>query len=140
SVYPLKYIRLYLGVNLKANIKFLQIATILFAGFFTALGGMLKDAPYEGFYPRKFFRSPFFSFLVGFSLLWLFPHIKGTVLLLCVFGGERIVSECYKKIVRGRIPGKFKTAKRNEAWRRLRVALLPIYAFNVMLFFLLMFI
>jgi hypothetical protein len=44
-----------------------------------------------------------------------------------VAGGERIISEFYKKIYKGRIPGKFKQKKFSKVWMRERKKLLVLY-------------
>ncbi len=68
----------------------------IIAGFITAIGGALKDAPHEGFQLAKFFRSLVIAIAIGLLLASLFPHSEGMILLLAIFGGERIVSEFYK--------------------------------------------
>lgn len=106
---------------------------LLLAGFAPAFGGMLKDAPYEGFELLKFFRSPLVSLLVGLSLLQLFPSIALNYFLFGVWGGERLISEFYKKIMKGNIPGKFKadtSHRRNEMWATQRVNLLVPYGLS----------
>ncbi|NHK32446.1 MAG: hypothetical protein FK730_13915 [Asgard group archaeon] len=108
-----------------------KIYLILITGFFCALGGMTKDAPHEGFSLLKFFRSPVVSIIVGVGIYFLFPDIYGKFFVLAIAGGERIISEFYKKIVRGRVPGKFKQKEFNEIWMRQRKNLLFLYAFNI---------
>ena len=88
-----------------------KVFIIFIIGILIALGGMLKDAPYEGFNLVKFFRSPVVAIAIGFLLLILFPNISGKYFLLATAGGERILSEFYKKIFQGRIPGTFKQRK-----------------------------
>jgi len=73
---------------------------ILFAGLITALGGMGKDAPYEGFEPLKFWRSPFLALLGGVPILLVVDNPDHKIFLLSVFGLERIFSEFYKKFIR----------------------------------------
>lgn len=104
---------------------------ILSIGLFIALGGMLKDAPYEGFDLIKFFRSPIVAIGVGLVLIYLFPSIESKYLLLATAGGERIVSEFYKKILKGRIPGKFKEKEFDSKWLSKRKFLLPFYVLNI---------
>lgn len=108
-----------------------KIYLILIIGFFIALGGMLKDVPYEGFDKIKFFRSPLVAIIVGVSILFLFPDISGKYFLLSVAGGERIISEFYKKIFRGRVPGKFKQKKFNKTWKKQRKKLLLLYFLDI---------
>ncbi len=108
-----------------------KIYLTLTIGFFIALGGMLKDAPYEGFDKIKFFRSPLVAIIVGLSINFLFPHISGKYFLLAVAGGERIVSEFYKKIYKGRVPGKFKSEEFNKVWMKEREKLLVLYFLDI---------
>lgn len=113
---------------------------ILVTGFFIALGGMLKDAPHEGFDKIKFFRSPLVAIIVGLSINFLFPGISGKYFLLSVAGGERIISEFYKKIFRGRIPGKFKQKEFNKIWMKQRKKLLVLYFLDIIGLIILVFI
>ncbi len=106
----------------------------LLAGLVTGFGGMLKDAPYEGFHLKKFFRSPIIAIVIGIILEHSFPLTHNMVVLLAIFGGERIVSEFYKKILMGRIPGKFKdTLPQNKFWEQKRKWLLPLYVVDIAL-------
>jgi hypothetical protein len=104
-----------------------KIYITIIIGVFAALSGALKDAPYEGFNLITFFRSPAIAIVLGILLSILFPAITGKFLLLAIAGGERIVSEFYKKIFRGRIPGKFKQIEFNENWKEKRKWPLIIY-------------
>jgi hypothetical protein len=117
-----------------------KINLIFIIGFFVALTGMLKDAPFEGFNLVKFFRSPIIAVIVGILLLTLFPAISGKYFLLATAGGERIISEFYKKIFRGRIPGKFKDKEFNKTWQNKRKLLLFIYGLNIIGLIILIFI
>ena len=108
-----------------------KIYLTLIIGIFIALGGMLKDAPFEGFDLVKFFRSPIVAIIIGILLLILFPTISGKYFLLAIAGGERIISEFYKKIFRGRIPGKFKQKEFNKIWQDKRRLLLFLYALDI---------
>lgn len=108
-----------------------KIYLILVMGFFIAIGGTLKDAPYEGFDIIKFFRSPLIAIIVGFGINFLFPNISGKYFLLSIAGGERIISEFYKKIFRGRIPGKFKQKEFNKIWMKQRKKILVLYFLNI---------
>ncbi len=112
------------------EIKINLYAALILAGFAPALGGMLKDAPYEGFELLKFFRSPVVGLIVGLIILKLFPGIALNHFLFAVWGGERLISECYKKIIRGNTPGKFKADAahpKNANWVKQRVNLLVPY-------------
>lgn len=74
------------------------------AGTLCALGGSLKDAPYEGFSPKKFMRSPVVGLFMGLvSILFT----SDPILTLCFCGyTERVIVEGYK-ILRAAKPGKF---------------------------------
>jgi hypothetical protein len=74
------------------------------AGTITSLGGALKDCPYEGFYPLKFFRSITVGTLGGITSI----YFTGNPILAFTFaiGFERMIVECYK-IIRAQRPGKF---------------------------------
>lgn len=108
-----------------------KIYLTLIIGVFIALSGMLKDAPFEGFDLIKFFRSPIVAVIVGIFLLFLFPDVSGKYFLLAIAGGERIISEFYKKIFRGRIPGKFKQKEFNKTWQDKRKSLLFLYVLDI---------
>ncbi len=69
--------------------------------------------------------------IIGFSLMVLFPSISGKYFLLAIAGGERIISEFYKKILWGRVPGKFKEKRFNKNWQNKRKLLLFLYAFDI---------
>lgn len=90
------------------NSSFNPIWVISFAALSPAITGALKDAKYEGFYPLKFFRTPLVSAILGLFLINFYPQLESRHLLFSVWGGERIISEFYKKILRGNVPGKFK--------------------------------
>lgn len=113
----------YITFNL--NLIFLFVIAV----FVPALGEMIKDAPYEGFYPFKFLRSPIIVLLVGLFLFKFFPMYEQKYLLFALWGGERIISECYKKILKGNIPGKFKRDVHhhiNYSWKvRRKLVLIP---------------
>lgn len=108
---------------------------IFLAGFVTAMGGMMKDAPYEGFEKLKFFRSPFLAMVAGLILLFRFDNPDPKIFTLAIFGFERILSEFYKKIYNGKIPGKFsKKITKNSWWLENRKRLvLPSYIANIIL-------
>jgi len=108
-----------------------KIYLTLVIGFSIALGGMLKDASHEGFDKIKFFRSPLVAIIVGLGINFLYPDISGKFFLLSVAGAERIISEFYKKIFRGRIPGKFKEKEFNKMWVKQRKKLLVLYFFDI---------
>ena len=74
------------------------------AGLICSLGGALKDSPYEGFYPLKFFRS----MIVGTCAGAVSYYFTANPILAFTFSGyvERMAVEGYK-IVRAQKPGKF---------------------------------
>ena len=76
----------------------------LLAGCISACGGAYKDAPYEGFKPLTFLRSP----IVGLGCGWVTHYFTGNfvVAVLCSGHLERIAVEGWK-IVRCKKPGKF---------------------------------
>ena len=76
----------------------------LLAGLICSLGGALKDSPYEGFHPVKFFRSILVGLAAGILSCWFTDR---PILAFCFSGYvERACVEGYK-IVRARKPGKF---------------------------------
>lgn len=118
----------YTSFNL--NLTVLYVIAVLTP----ALGGMSKDAPYEGFAKFKFFRSPMVVLLVGFFLLKFFPGYEQKYLLFALWGGERIISECYKKILSGHTPGKFKVNANyhlKRSWEKERKILLILYLLSL---------
>lgn len=117
-------------VNFEINL----VVLFLIAAFFPALGGMIKDAPYEGFETLKFFRSPIVVLVVGYLLFRGFPEYSQKYLLFSLWGGERIISEFYKKILNGKIPGKFKRDVRHHikhVWKEKRRFLLIPYTMTI---------
>ena len=74
------------------------------AGLICSLGGALKDSPFEGFQPLKFFRS----MIVGTCAGVLSCLFTTNPILAFTFSGyvERMAVEGYK-IVRAQKPGKF---------------------------------
>lgn len=75
------------------------------AGLLTAMGGALKDSPYEGFYPLKLFRSIIVGTIGGTLSLYF---TRNVILTFCFSGYfERFFVEGYK-ILRAQMPGKFK--------------------------------
>jgi len=68
------------------------------AGLAVAIGGAIKDAPYEGFEVKKFIRSPIIGAIAGAILYSKFPDLHPAVGFTSVIGIERIVVEMYKLI------------------------------------------
>jgi hypothetical protein len=120
----------FMTTNFEINL----LIIFIIASFLPALGGMMKDAPYEGFYPIKFFRSPFVILVVGFLLINNFSTFDQKYLLFSAWGGERLISEFYKKILNGKIPGKFKRDIHHHikhSWKVERKILLIPYTMTV---------
>ncbi len=80
------------------------------AGLAVAIGGAVKDAPYEGFDLRTFLRSPVIGALEAPLLAYIFPDSSNALIFLSTIGFERLTIELYK-IYRAQqakyIPGKF---------------------------------
>ena len=85
-------------------------------GLFICSGGAYKDAPFEGFDPRKFFRSAIVLALSSPFIYLLGPMELG--FLIYTFGGlERLLVEYYKSFVVRSVPGKFRPdLQRIEDW------------------------
>lgn len=75
------------------------------AGSACACGGAIKDAPYEGFKTRVFFRSPIIGACCGL-LLGIVAQQGAIVAFLCAGYMERLVVEGWK-LLRAKAPGKF---------------------------------
>jgi uncharacterized membrane protein len=75
-------------------------------GSFTCLGGAYKDAPFEGFILRKFFRSVVVLLPVA-PLLYLLGPMPFGFLIYMAGGVERMLVEYYKTFARPRA-GKFR--------------------------------
>ena len=129
-------IAILLALFYVVDLRVPNVILLVFISIIPAIGGAAKDAPYEGFSPVKFLRTPVVSLAVGVFLIWVFPNLDPKFFLVAVPGGERIISECYKKIIRNKIPGKFKQSLRiNEIWRQKRQKLLFAYALNILALF-----
>jgi hypothetical protein len=80
------------------------LAISIVSGLFTAAWGAFKDAPYEGFNPRSFWRSVAFSIAI-FAIVAMILHGEVTrlyafQLFFLVMGLERIAIEIYKPCFR----------------------------------------
>jgi len=84
---------------------FIGVAVGFLSGLAVALGGAIKDSPYEGFDPVKFIRSPVIGAIEGGAINSVLP-LHPAVLFLSVIGAERITTETYK-LLRAKIPMKF---------------------------------
>ena len=75
------------------------------SGSAVAVGGAIKDAPYEGFDTIRFIRSPVIGAVVGLVTGRLLTN-NPLLIFLIVIAIERIITESYK-LGRGNMPGKF---------------------------------
>ena len=80
------------------------------SGLAVAIGGAIKDAPYEGFDLATFVRSPIIGAVEGPILDRVFKSPNGWLLALATIATERITTESYK-LIRAqktlKAPGKF---------------------------------
>jgi hypothetical protein len=110
----------------------------LFGGFMEAIGGSWKDAPFEKFFPLKFFRSPTAGLLWGLIL-----SLKQTnlgILFIAILGADRMIIELYKGFIKGMKSGKFKTAGIVFAdWGKKRKLFVAPYIFTWLFFIILWF-
>ena len=79
-------------------------------GLLVAIGGALKDAPYEGFDAATFMRSPVIGSVWGVVLGTALPRVPPVVVGLSTIGLERVTIETMK-VGRARagtyVPSKF---------------------------------
>ena len=103
------------------------LAGLLF-GIGVALAGAYKDGWIEGFFPRKFFKSPALGVFGG--LLVSFHTSRVGLLVLGSIAVERMLNELLFKVLRpGYVPGKFKVVSpRAPEWVARRRWLLAPYA------------
>ena len=78
----------------------------LASGLSVAIGGAIKDAPYEGFNLLKFLRSPIIGLVEGAVISKLITNVNPYLLYFSVIGTERITTETYK-LLRATKPMKF---------------------------------
>lgn len=76
------------------------------SGLSVAITGAIKDAPYEGFDPVKFIRSPIVGAIEGPALLKGFGEMHPLLLYFSTIATERLTVEAYK-LARAQMPGKF---------------------------------
>jgi hypothetical protein len=96
---------LALGTEIRTYPQHVTVSVL--TGLFICCGGAAKDAPYEGFQPRKFLRSALVLAGVSPLLYALGPAPLG--LLIFINGGlERFVVEAYKTYFTPHMPGKFR--------------------------------
>ena len=68
----------------------------MLVGSLTAIGGAVKDAPYEGFDFSTFMRSPVLTGLWAVILGEMFPKVPVLPVALAAVGAERLTVELYK--------------------------------------------
>lgn len=76
---------LFYYVNFSVNI----IVLVLIAMLLPALGGMAKDAPYEGFFIFKFFRSPLIIAVLAFFITKFYSDLNDKYLIMAWLGGGK---------------------------------------------------
>lgn len=79
----------------------------LLTGLFTCAAGAHKDAPFEGFSPRKFLRSALVLVATGL-LFWPFAPLPLGFVVYGLGGLERFIVEYYKSYLARSVPGKFR--------------------------------
>jgi len=93
------------------RISLLKEAAVGFvSGLLVAIGGAIKDAPYEGFDPVKFIRSPLIGAVEAPLIATAFKDTHPILLGMATIATERLTVETYKLIraqVGQYIPGKF---------------------------------
>ena len=114
----------------------------LIVGFFStlivAIGGGVKDAQFEGFDIKKFFRSPIVGMFTGVFLI-LFTQ-EPILLVLSNIGLERIAVECYKTFITRRVRGVHKGKKiAYPQWLLWRWIFFFTYCLNVLFMLVLLF-
>ena len=97
-------------------------------GLALACSGAYKDGLIEGFYLRKFLKSPVFGAVAG--VVASVHTASPAYLLLCSIGGERMINELlFKLLVKGYVPGKFRSMTGPfQGWMQWRRYFLPPYA------------
>ena len=94
-------------IDSKERLKEMAIGALagFLGGLAVAIGGAIKDSPYEGFKPLTFVRSPIIASIEGAVLQ---PAFKANPVLtgLGAIATERITVEGYK-LLRSKKPGKF---------------------------------
>lgn len=84
------------------------------SGLLVAIGGSIKDAPYEGFELKKFIRSPIIGAIEAPILGKVFKEPHPALLGLSTIACERITVETYKLVKAGQgeyTPSKFLTGE-----------------------------
>ena len=80
------------------------------SGLLVAIGGAIKDAPYEGFNLTKFIRSPIIGSIEAPVISTVFKDTHPVLLGMATIATERLTVETYK-LLRAQagdyVPGKF---------------------------------
>jgi len=87
-----------------------EIAIGAISGLLVAIGGAIKDAPYEGFSPTKFIRSPIIGAIEAPIIGATFKNTHPVLLGMATVATERLTIETYKLIKASAgsyVPGKF---------------------------------
>lgn len=79
----------------------------LISGTVTAIGGSFKDAPYQGFNPVAFLRSPIAASVLGGIFRGIVPDAGIIETVLAAGGLERIIVDGVFKVLRDRVSAKF---------------------------------
>lgn len=109
-----------------------------FSTFIVATGGGIKDAQFEGFNIKKFFRSPIVGMFTGVFLIHFTQ--EPILLVLSNIGLERIVVECYKTFITRRVRGIHEGKRpKYQQWFSRRWIFFFTYCLNVLFMFVLLF-
>jgi hypothetical protein len=96
---------LFLDITIDSFWQFVGVAFV--SGSIVSLGGAYKDAPFEGFDIRKFFRSAWVLTLVS-PLFYQFGPVSLGFLIYMNGGLERFLVEYYKTYIQRNMSGKFR--------------------------------
>jgi len=75
-----------------------EIGVGIISGLLVAIGGAIKDAPYEGFSPTKFIRSPVIGAVEAPIIGHVFKNTHPVLLGMATIATERLTVETYKLI------------------------------------------
>lgn len=125
------YLWFKVDLNIESTVR-KHITTFILGfifGVFEAFGGSWKDAPFEGFEPLKFFRSPLIS--AFWATILSSTQMNLAVLLLSTGGATRMTVELHKAFLKGYKSGKFKSDKPVfKFWAKNRKLFFPYYIFT----------
>lgn len=83
-----------------------DVAIGFFSGLLVAIGGAIKDAPYEGFELVRFVRSPIIGAIEAPIISKAFKEPHPVLLGMATIATERMTVETYK-LIRAKMPVKF---------------------------------